>query len=155
TTDFQLLTSDDQILIWFAPLVNDPSMKTPICLTSLALCAGMSSAAERPDLVIADFESATYGTWTVAGEAFGPGPATGTLPGQMPVSGFQGERLVNSFYQGDKTTGSLTSPAFQIDRRYINFLVGGGHHPGQTAMNLLIDEKAVRTVTGPDSEFLR
>src|SRR5262249_24906744 len=65
------------------------------------------------------------------------------------------ERLVNSFYQGDKTTGSLTSPAFQIDRRYINFLVGGGHHPGQTAMNLLIDEKAVRTVTGPDSEFLR
>jgi sucrose-6-phosphate hydrolase SacC (GH32 family) len=130
-------------------------MKTPICFAYLAFCAGISAAAERPDLVIADFESATYGTWTVAGDAFGPGPATGALPGQMPVSGFQGERLVNSFYQGDKTTGSLTSPTFQIDRRYINFLVGGGNHPNQTAMNLLVDGKTVRTVTGPDSEFLR
>jgi len=34
------------------------------------------------------------------GEAFGPGPARGTLPGQMQVVGFQGRGLVNSFYRG-------------------------------------------------------
>ena len=36
--------------------------------------------------------------------------AHGTLPGQMDVSGFKGKGLVNSFHQGDVTTGTLTSP---------------------------------------------
>src|SRR5262245_52739849 len=47
----------------------------------------------RGDLLIADFEGDTWGDWKTKGEAFGKGPAKGTLPGQMPVSGFKGERL--------------------------------------------------------------
>ena len=39
-----------------------------------------------------DFEAADYGLWKVEGTAFGPGPAKGTLPGQMEVSGYKGER---------------------------------------------------------------
>src|SRR6266705_2357541 len=50
------------------------------------------------DILIADFEGTTYGDWKTTGEAFGPGPARGTLPGQMPVDGFQGKGLVNSFF---------------------------------------------------------
>jgi fructan beta-fructosidase len=102
------------------------------------------------DLVVADFEGDTYGDWTVTGEAFGAGPARGALPGQMPVDGFQGRGLVNSFFQGDRTTGTLTSPKFRIERRYLRFLLGGGHHLGETGLNLKVGGKEVRTITGPN-----
>lgn len=104
----------------------------------------------REEILLADFEGKDYGDWKVTGEAFGPGPAQGTLPGQMAVSGFRGRGLVNSFIGSDSTTGTLTSPPFRIERRYINFLVGGGQHPGQTCINLKVDDKVVRTATGPN-----
>ena len=63
----------------------------------------LALAAERPDLLVADFEGETYGKWVATGEAFGKGPARGALPGQMPVSGFLGKGLVNSFHKGDAT----------------------------------------------------
>ena len=78
--------------------------------------------------VFEDFEGADYGDWTTTGTAFGSGPATGTLPGQQTVSGFEGDRLVNSFLDFDSSQGTLTSPPFQISRDYINLLVGGGAH---------------------------
>lgn len=106
--------------------------------------------AAAQDLLIADFESETYGGWQVTGDAFGPGPAQGTLPAQMHVSGFQGGRLVNTFYNGDETTGALTSPPFRIEHSYINFLIGGGGYPGWTCMDLIISDKTVRTATGPN-----
>jgi fructan beta-fructosidase len=109
-------------------------------------------AVDRPDMVVADFEQETYGAWQADGEAFGPGPAKGTLPGQMPVSGFEGERLVNTFYNGDGTTGTLMSPEFRLERKHLNFLIGGGGYPGETCLNLLIDGQVVRTATGPNTE---
>ncbi len=108
------------------------------------------TAADRPDILVADFEGDDYGDWKTTGEAFGTGPAQGALPGQMPVSGFKGKGLVNSFHGGDKSIGTLTSPAFKIERKYLNFLVGGGKYPGETCINLLLDGKVVRTATGPN-----
>ena len=87
-------------------------------------------AAGTPDIMIADFETKTFGGWKVDGEAFGAGPARGSLPGQKYLSGYFGERLVNSHHLGGKSKGVLTSPPFVIERDYINFLVGGGYHPG-------------------------
>ncbi|MFM8172338.1 MAG: hypothetical protein ACKN81_02230, partial [Pirellulaceae bacterium] len=55
---------------------------------------------EMPDLLIADFESPSYESWVKEGDAFGEEPAKGTLPGQMMVDGYLGERLVNSFFGG-------------------------------------------------------
>ena len=128
-----------------------------LCVTNPALSKVLaydSFNRENPalpqDILIADFEQSDYGDWVVSGEAFGPGPARGTLPGQMQVSGFEGNGLVNTFYQGDGTTGTLTSPTFKVERNYINFLIGGGGHPGQTCMNLLADGKTVRTAVGPN-----
>jgi len=103
------------------------------------------------DVLIADFESANYRNWKVTGEAFGPGPARGTLPGQMQVDGFQGKGLVNSFFKGDDTTGTLTSPAFKIERPFLSFLIGGGGWP-ETIMNLRVEGKTVRTATGPNTQ---
>lgn len=85
---------------------------------------------------LADFDGGSYGDWTVANEPgnwkngpWGDAPATGTLPGQNPVSGFSGTGLVNGFNDGDWPVGRLESPSFTIDRPFLNFLVGGGRHP--------------------------
>lgn len=107
----------------------------------------------RPDILFEDFESGTFDRWTVQGTAFQKAPQRGTLPGQQPVSGFRGRFLVNSFTAGDTPTGRITSVPFRIERRYIKFLIGGGHWP-RTCMNLLVDGQVVRTATGKDLELL-
>ncbi|AQQ70987.1 Levanase precursor [Limihaloglobus sulfuriphilus] len=102
------------------------------------------------DILIADFEGEDYDRWKVEGQAFGKGPAKGTLPNQLEVFGYEGQGLVNSFYHGDGTIGRLVSPSFEIKRDYINFLIGGGKHPGKTCINLKVDGQVVRTATGPN-----
>lgn len=121
-----------------------------LLLVSSSLGIGGLRAAE--DILIADFEGTNYGSWKVTGEAFGPGPAQGTLPGQMPVEGYLGHGLANSFYHGDGTTGTLTSPGFKIERHYLRFLIGGGGHAGETCINLRMDDKIARTATGPNTQ---
>jgi fructan beta-fructosidase len=118
-------------------------------MTMMAFVMALGAMADE-DILIADFESKTYGDWTVTGESFGEGPARGTLPGQMEVSGYEGRRLVNSFTGGDGTTGILSSPPFTIERKYLCFLIGGGGHAGETCINLLQDGEVVRTETGPN-----
>ena len=74
-------------------------MKSVLSLLALAFMATLASASEP--IVIADFEGANYGPWKSTGTAFGSGPAHGKLDGQMPVEGFQGQGLVNTFNGGD------------------------------------------------------
>ncbi|HWD93328.1 MAG TPA: immunoglobulin domain-containing protein [Verrucomicrobiae bacterium] len=112
------------------------------------------SASPTTSGVIADFEGATYGNWTVTGTAFGSGPAQGALSGQQPVSGYIGSGLVDSYLNGDGSTGTLTSPPFIITQPYLNFLIGGGSLPGQACMNLIISNAVVATATGANSETL-
>jgi uncharacterized protein (DUF608 family) len=111
-------------------------------------------AAPRPKIVLADFEGENYGDWKVEGDAFGKGPAGGTLPNQQQVSGFLGKGLVNTYLGGDEPHGTLVSPPFKISRKFISFLIGGGSQAGQTCVNLLIDGKVVCTATGKDNEKL-
>ena len=108
----------------------------------------------RDKIVLADFEGADYGDWKVTGEAFGGKPAHGTLASQQRVSGFLGEGLVNTYLGGDRPHGTLTSPAFEVNRKYLNFLIGGGSHADETCINLLVEDKVVRTAVGKDNEKL-
>jgi len=108
----------------------------------------------RAKIVLADFEGRDYGQWQAEGEAFGKGPAAGTLEGQQKVTGFLGKGLVNTFLEGDKPHGTLTSPSFEISRKFINFLVGGGGHVDKTCMNLYVEGKIVRTAKGENNEQL-
>ncbi|HEV3120731.1 MAG TPA: GH116 family glycosyl-hydrolase, partial [Isosphaeraceae bacterium] len=110
------------------------------------------AAAGRPDIVFEDFEHG-YKNWTVEGTAFGDQPPSGTLPNQQPVSGFQGKGLVNSFKDGDDTTGQLISKPFTIERNFICFFVGGGSH-GTTQIRLISGEKIVRATSGRNNERL-
>ena len=124
-------------------------MKNLLLLLFL-FAAGALPAAD--DLLIADFDGTNYGAWKTTGDAFGPVPARGALAGQMAVSGFLGEGLANSFLKGDNATGTLTSPAFKVERKFITFLIGGGGYASETCMNLLVAGQVVRTATGPNVE---
>ncbi|MCC7495122.1 MAG: glycoside hydrolase family 32 protein [Fimbriimonadaceae bacterium] len=116
----------------------------------LAACLGWVLLNAPGDLVLFDFEGDDYAGWAVRGTACGSGPARGTLPGQMVVSGFRGRGLVNSFRGGDASTGELLSPALKLERRYLAFLIGGGQDPARLALELLVDGQVVRTATGPN-----
>jgi fructan beta-fructosidase len=113
----------------------------------------------------ADFEGTTYGDgWTTTGDFVGTGPVAGTIGDQQPVSGYLGQKLVNTFLNHDLSVGTIDSPTFTISSDYIDFLVGGGFHPytgtpfdpgsGPTAVNLVVGGKVVDTATGSNSEFL-
>jgi len=103
--------------------------------------------------VLANFEGKDYGDWKTTGEAFGSGPAQGRLADQNPVDGYLGHGLVNSYYHGDATTGTMTSPEFEITQPFLNFLIGGGSQK-ETRMDLLAAGKVVRTASGSDAERL-
>jgi len=124
------------------------TVRSIVVILATFLCLQADAASVRQDILIADFEGPDYGLWRVEGDAFGSGPAKGTLPGQMKVDGFRGRGLVNSFNNGDRSIGALTSPEFEIARSNINFLIGGGGYAGETFMELLVDGRAVRTATG-------
>src|SRR5271165_4221413 len=98
-----------------------------VLLVGLAL-AVLAGPLRAQDILLADFEETNYvwlpgGSWTVTGTAMGPGPAQGTLAGQQLVSGYLGQGLVNTFYNGDASTGTLTSPPFPLTRNYLKFLI--------------------------------
>ena len=118
---------------------------------ALTFAPAAPATSVRPDILVADFEADDYGGWKTTGTAFGKGPARGTLPGQMDVTGFRGKGLVNSFLGGDDAVGTLTSPAFKVERDFLNFLVGGGGYAGETCVNLKVGGKVVRTATGPNT----
>jgi sucrose-6-phosphate hydrolase SacC (GH32 family) len=125
----------------------------------LLLCAFCPRALTQ-DIVLSDFDETNYvwllgGTWTTTGGAFGTSPAQGALAGQQTVDGYLGNGLVNTFYNGDASTGTLISPPFTIQRNYIKFLVGGGSYRGEggyggeTRIDLLVNGQVVQHAAGP------
>jgi len=111
----------------------------------------------RPDILFEDFEKENYEGWTATGTAFGDSPIKmADIPGYQGDVAGKGKRVVNThnvrqgedLRGGDQHVGTLTSKPFVIQRKYINFLIGGGAHEGKTCMNLLIDGKVVTSATG-------
>jgi fructan beta-fructosidase len=117
--------------------------------TAALILAVLTSCKQRSDIVIADFESDNYGEWTTEGEAFGTGPSDGVITEDFEMGGFEGDGLALSVTGGVESTGKLVSPAFTIERKYINFLAGGGLSAGEACINLLIDDEVVLTTPDP------
>lgn len=147
---FHLIRDEGHELLLRSRLVADRGRT--LLLHSAELPAPAKSG--REDVVLADFEGETYGDWTAEGAALGAGPAPGTLPDQQAVTGFLGRGLVNTYLGHDETVGKLTSPPFEVSRRYLCFLIGGGRHPEHACINLLVDGQVVRTATGRNEERL-
>ncbi|QEH34265.1 hypothetical protein OJF2_28000 [Aquisphaera giovannonii] len=106
----------------------------------------------RPAIVLGDFEGGTYGTWKPSGVAMGETPSGGAPTPEQRLSGFIGKGLVNTWVKDDGPRGRLVSAPFTVERDYVNFLIGGGNHPGETCINLKVGGKVVRTATGRDTD---
>lgn len=122
------------------------------------------SGQERSSLMFESFSGKTYLHWKVKGEAFGPGPmAVSEVPGYQGQTGAIGKRFATSFNprdgrtipQADAMTGKLISPEFKISRKFIAFRIAGGNQPQKTCLNLIINDKIVRSETGRDSEVFQ
>ncbi|WP_286177863.1 GH116 family glycosyl hydrolase [Rhodopirellula sp. JC639] len=103
--------------------------------------------------VFADFEGGDYGDWKVEGDAFGSVPASGGRTIQK-LSGFKGKGLVNSWTGSDQPQGKLISPQFNIEKPFINFLIGGGRDLKTLNISLWVDGKKVRSTAGKQSDAM-
>lgn len=99
--------------------------------------------------LFAGFDGNHYDNWTTTGNAFGKSPSTDREPVHI------GRGCASSFGGNDSSTGTLISAPFTIAQKAINFLIGGGHHPTQTCINLIVDNAVVRTTTGNNSDYLK
>lgn len=115
------------------------------------------TASARPDIPLADFETATWENtgWLAEGDAFKGGPQAGTLPA---VKGYQGKAYAHSHNlrlasQGDpdNLTGTLTSPPFKAERHYLGLLLVGGNRQAELAVEVLLGDQVVHSVTGTNS----
>jgi len=119
-----------------------------------------SGAPARPDVVFEDWNKDTYAGWNVEGTAFGSGPIPKkAIPAYQGDVGGDTERVANTHAgapgsnsgERDNAVGTLTSRPFTIDRDFVQIWIGGGNHPGQTCLNLLVDGQVVRSATGSNS----
>ena len=105
--------------------------------------------------LIADFENEHYNGWTITGNAFGSSPPSGNLLTQKIVSGYLGNKLVNSYANGISSQGKMVSPDFTIEKNYISFLIAGGDNINGTYIKLVVDGKVVKRATGSNDYYLK
>lgn len=98
-----------------------------------------------------------FSSWKASGEAGAWLDAPGAVAEQLPVYGFKGDSLLNSYTaaEEDGSVGELWSPPFLLTNTWMNFLIGGGRHPDTVYMALMIDGHEVRRATGHNGEVLR
>jgi len=122
--------------------------------------AGESSGNQDSEL-FEDFEAGTYDTWTATGDAFGAGPqrqeTIGSYQGNVQAHGqwFINSHQLRDKGRGDDHVGTLTSREFEIKHDSLRFLIGGGNHPGQTGIQLVIAGQVALTATGHNSNQMR
>jgi len=86
-----------------------------------------AGAAQRPDLIVADFEMPTYGDWTARGTAFGSSPLRPTeqrRPVAMIGSGLAASGRMGIEAQGEVDMSGVFFP--NPDAKTISLKVEGG-----------------------------
>ena len=143
-----------------------------LTMHSTAEAVSEESQAEKADVVFEDFESGSYKRWKFEGEAMGNSPV------KQGEEGFFEKDQMGNYYvsssnarklkdRSNKSTypwgrlipsddfeGTLTSKPFTITHNYITFLMAGGYHPGQTALNLIVDDEVKYSATGNNTTGL-
>ncbi len=118
----------------------------------------------RPDVVVDDFQHPTYAPWVTTGTAFGTGPILRSdAPAYQGNLGGVGERVVNSHATAPGTTteerdsavGTLTSPAFVVQRNFLQLYVGGGSDAATEGVRILIGGKQVFQASGENNNLMR
>ena len=115
---------------------------------------GLAGNCSAQDLRIPGFSGTNYGDWKTTGLAFRLGPASGDVLARLGIENSRDNRVISSKMEGDGPTGTLTSPAFKIARKYISFLISGGDYERDTCLNLLVNGQIVKSATGWKSDRL-
>ena len=115
------------------------------------------------DILVEDFEEKRR-DWTFQGTAFtGYGSGNYWHPGRsnhgpLRIQGFRGQMMLKSWGPHgrdiDIQTGRAISAPFLIERKFLRFLLSGGHYPGRACVNLLVDGNAVASITGQNSHVM-
>ena len=115
------------------------------------------------DILIEDFEEKRR-DWTFEGTAFsGYGSGNYWHPGRsnhgpLRIKGFRGQMMLKSWGPHgrdiDIQIGRAISSPFIIERKFLRFLLSGGHYPGRACVNLLVDGNAVASITGQNSHVM-
>lgn len=105
--------------------------------------------------VLWNFDNGTFEGWNADGAAFGRRPRNAPLRGQGRVRQYGGLYYVTSMHGGDKSTGTLTSPAFTITGSRISVRVSGGNHPKTLRVELHVGDTIAYAVTGRNDERMR
>ena len=124
-----------------------------------------TNRSDREDILFEDFEDSSYDNWTVQGDAFGDIPfPRSEFPDYHNLQGHVSLALANSHnarisgpnsQSADQLTGKLTSKEFRINRKYLNFLISGGNHQGQTELQLIVDGQVVSRQQGDNSNTMK
>jgi len=99
-------------------------------------------------IMLFDFERG-IDNWKMEGDAFIECPADAGS-----IHGSEGKRMISSAHNRGSSKGRIVSPEFTITKNYLNFLIGGGNYPDNECINLLIDDKVVRTQPGNNNSYL-
>jgi hypothetical protein len=93
--------------------------------------------------------------WARTGTAFVSAPTQGKVPGRRFVFGHVGT-YVDSFVpqEGDRATGTITSPPILLKGDSMVLLVGGGRDAERLRVSLTVDGQRVASATGHDFEVL-
>lgn len=102
---------------------------------------------------IENFEGDSLPGWTGTGDFVGITPSKENLPGQL------GSGVLDTCQAGcDAAEGTVTSPAFTVNAKYLDVLIAGGNHPlggaMPTAVAVLVNGQVVASVTGNNSVSL-
>jgi fructan beta-fructosidase len=122
---------------------------------AVALMVSLLQVRGADNIVISDFAGPGYGEWKTTGTAFGNGPTSGAQLDKIKITGNRGFAVATSkLDEREEPLGTLTSPAFKIERPYISFLISGGAGQRDTCLNLLVDGKVVKSATGWNNDRL-
>lgn len=123
-------------------------LRTTVFLAAGVFVQSGIGFAQRPDLVLADFEQNDYRGWVAQGIAFGKTPHR---PTASEFKGFRGAGLAWSGAAGPGATGTLLSPKFAIERKFLSFLAAGYRDfPSELGIELVICGRVVRSSAATD-----
>ena len=119
-----------------------------------------SSQLPNGDLLITNFEQRDLGRmrawgWQFQGDSFNREFRLGTSKLRARVGRYEGKWFLTTVTENPKSTGTLTSPSFKIERPYVSFFLSGGSSPTMLQANLIIEGKVVRTANGNDSDIFK
>ena len=135
----------------------------PTIFASETLESASPSPAVIGDILMEDFEQKKR-DWKFEGSSFqGYGGGDYWRPGRgdhgpIRLVGYRGQKALKSWGPHgrdiDKQTGLATSTPFKLERKFLRFLLSGGHYPGRVCVNLVVDGKVLASATGQNSHIL-